>query len=65
MVKQFSLTPSKSHVWRSRDVNGGVGVTQGDIISPVFFIIVINQLIQMHDVDGSGIKVGHINEIRV
>ena len=41
------------------------GVIQGDIMSPIFFIIALDQLIQEHDKGGQGIKVGNINEIRV
>ena len=41
------------------------GVIQGDIISPIFFIIALDQLVQKYDVGGTGISVGHINEIRV
>ena len=40
------------------DINRGV--IQGGIISPVFFVIALDQLIQKYDVQGSGIKVGHI-----
>ena len=41
------------------------GVIQGDIISPIFFIIALDQLVQTHDKGGQGVAVGHINEIRV
>ena len=40
------------------------GVIQGDIISPIFFIIALDQLVQRYDLGGSGVSVGHINEIR-
>ena len=36
------------------------GVIQGDIISPILFITVLDQLIQIHDKSGQGITVGHI-----
>ena len=41
------------------------GVIQGDIMSPIFFIIALDQLLQEHDKGGQGIKVGNINEIRM
>lgn len=40
------------------------GVIQGDIISPIFFIIALDQLVQTYGLGGSGVAVGHINEIR-
>ena len=41
------------------------GVIQGDIISPIFFIIALAQLVQEYDTSGTGISIGHINAIRV
>ena len=41
------------------------GVIQGDIISPIFFIIALDQLVQHYDKSGQGISVGHINSLRV
>ena len=41
------------------------GVIQGDIMSPIFFIIALDQLMQRYDTSGEGIRVGNINEIRV
>ena len=41
------------------------GVIQGDIISPIFFIIALDQLVQRYDLGGSGVQVGHIKNIRV
>ena len=41
------------------------GVIQGDIISPIFFIIALDQLVQRFDVGGTGVPVGHIKAIRV
>ena len=40
-------------------------MVQGDIISPVFFIISLDQLVQKYDKSGTGISVGHIKDIRV
>ena len=41
------------------------GVIQGDIISPVLFILALDQLIQSVDTEGQGVSVGAINELRV
>ena len=38
---------------------------QGDIISPIFFILALDQLIQKYDKGGQGVKVGKINTLRV
>ena len=45
------------------DVNRGV--VQGDIVSPVFFILALDQLVQTFDNKGDGVTVGHINNIKV
>lgn len=41
------------------------GVIQGDIISPIFFIVALTQLVKDYDKSGTGISVGHIKDIRV
>ena len=41
------------------------GVIQGDIISPILFILALDQLVQQVDTSGKGISVGTIKEIRV
>lgn len=41
------------------------GVIQGDIISPIFFILALDQLMQAYDTKGTGIKVGTIRKMRV
>ena len=42
------------------------GVIQGDIISPIFFVIALDELVQANDkTHGTGIGVGHIKDIRV
>ena len=41
------------------------GVIQGDIISPIFFVIALDQLVQTFDKSGHGISVGNIKELRV
>ena len=49
----------------SKKFNIARGVIQGDIISPIFFIIALDQLVQNHDLGGKGVSAGHIKEIRV
>ena len=49
----------------SKTFNIERGVIQGDIISPIFFIIVLDQLVQTYDKGGQGISVGHIKHLRV
>ena len=41
------------------------GVIQGDIMSPILFILALDQMIQDVDNDGQGVKVGIIKEMRV
>ena len=41
------------------------GVIQGDIISPVLFILALDQIIQEHDKTGKGVKAGSILKLRV
>ena len=41
------------------------GVIQGDIISPIFFILALDQLFQEHDIYGDGVAVGRILHLRV
>ena len=49
----------------SKTFNIERGVVQGDIISPIFFIIALDQLVQHYDKSGQGISVGHIKSLRV
>ena len=41
------------------------GVVQGDIISPVLFILALDQLVQSVDKSGTGVKCGRILHLRV
>ena len=41
------------------------GVIQDDIISPILFIIALDQMVQDEDTEGQGVCVGKINELRV
>ena len=41
------------------------GVVQGDIISPILFIIALDQMVQEADTEGQGVQVGEIKELRV
>ena len=41
------------------------GVIQGDIISPIFFVLALDQLVQTFDTDGEGVCVGKIKDLRV
>ena len=41
------------------------GVIQGDVMSPVLFILDLDQLIQTVDTEGQGVSVGKIKELRV
>ena len=43
----------------------GRGVIQGDIISPILFIIALDQLIQEFDGNGGGVKFGRILKLKV
>ena len=43
----------------------GRGVIQGDIVSPVLFIMALDQLVQEFDNTGEGVKCGRILKIRV
>ena len=45
--------------------NIGRGVVQGDIVSPILFILALDNLIQLYDKTGSGIKCGPAMTIRV
>ena len=38
--------------------NIGRGVVQGDIVSPILFILALDNLIQLYDKSGSGVKCG-------
>lgn len=59
------LASTDGKIRLSRTFNVARGVIQGDIISPIFFILALDQLIQTYDKDGQGVAVGHINSIRV
>ena len=41
------------------------GVVQGDIISPILFILALDQLVRTHDVHGTGVKCGEELVVRV
>ena len=41
------------------------GVIQGDIISPILFILALDQLVQTHDTHGTGYKCSEILTIRI
>ena len=41
------------------------GVVQGDIISPILFILALDQMVQEADTEGQGVCVGEIKELRV
>ena len=41
------------------------GVIQGDIISPVLFILALDQLVQTIDTGGEGVRVGSIGKLHV
>ena len=41
------------------------GVVQGDIISPILFILALDQVVQEADTGGQGVSVGEIKELRV
>ena len=43
----------------------GRGVIQGDIISPVLFVLALDQLVQSFDRSGKGVKCGRILKMRV
>ena len=43
----------------------GRGVIQGDIISPILFILALDQLVQEFDGDGEGIKCGRLLRLKV
>ena len=45
--------------------NVGRGVVQGDIISPILFILALDQLVRTHDVHGQGLDCGPTLNIRV
>ena len=44
----------------SEAFNVGRGVIQGDIMSPVLFILALDQIIQQYDTAGKGVKCGKI-----
>ena len=41
------------------------GVVQGDIISPILFILALDQMVQETDTEGKGVCVGEIKELKV
>ena len=43
----------------------GRGVIQGDIVSPILFILALDQLVQKFDRGGKGVRCGRIIKIRV
>ena len=45
--------------------NVGRGVIQGDIMSPILFILALDQIIQQHDAKGKGMRCGRILKIKV
>ena len=45
------------------DINRGV--VQGDIVSPLLFILALDNLIQQHDTAGKGVKCGHELTVRM
>ena len=45
--------------------NIGRGVIQGDIISPILFILALDQLVRTHDVHGTGYNCGHYLNVRL
>ena len=45
--------------------NIGRGVVQGDIVSPVLFILALDQLIQIYDTAGTGVKCGNELTVRI
>ena len=49
----------------SESFNVGRGVIQGDIMSPVLFILALDQIIQRYDVTGKGRKCGKVLRIKV
>ena len=53
----------KIHISKVFDIP--CGVIQGDIVSPIFFIIALDQLIRSVDTSRGGVNVGKMNEIRV
>ena len=48
----------------SQSFNIGRGVVQGDIVSPVFFILALDQLFQEYDTYGKGVRCGEILTIK-
>ena len=49
----------------SERFNVARGVVQGDIISPILFILALEQLIRQHDVHGDGVRCGDFFKVRV
>ena len=49
----------------SEEFDVGRGVIQGDIMSPILFILALDQIIQQHDVEGRGMRCGRILRIKV
>ena len=54
----------KTHFF-SRKFNIGRGVIQGDIVSPVLFILALDQIMQLYDKDAKGVRCGRILRIKV
>ena len=53
------------HILFSGTFKIGRGVIQGDIISPILFILALDQLVQEFDGDGEGIKCGRTLRLKV
>ena len=49
----------------SQAFNVARGVIQGDIVSPIFFILALDELVQTFDRSGQGLSVGKIKALRV
>ena len=49
----------------SRTFKVSRGVTQGDMISPILFILVLDQLVQQYDNSGNDVKCDRILKLRI
>ena len=41
------------------------GVIQGDIVSPIFLMLALDQLVQTIDAGNEGVRVGHIKKLTI
>ena len=57
-IKGVDVTPTLSSQF-----NVARGVIQGDIISPIFFILTLDQLTQTYDTSGQGIDIVNMKEL--